>query len=482
MFYNFFVYAIILVSLLLIAPPSLAQGEKTADSVQTKHDIAPRYPRTITAAEAVEQGLRKNFAQQNREHREKKLALDWQDTRESFWMPGFQLEFTSAPQRLLRLKKGRFPAGNGSLSGTMAIKMEEYTLFNWGKDYLAHLNTRDEFIRDNQSLKDERRRLRHQLLIQYSRLVQIHSTETVLKEQLHKSAFIYRFAREKAKLGKLPAQEFTAARSEYLRAQSELQIAQDNSRHEDARMAMMIVDPPATRYVLKGTIHYQKLYFPLDKGRQLAEKHNPQILWEQKNVEIFERQHHLVQRENYPLPKISVNVGAYRHHWESSGSLGRYETHGANSNLDVVAEIKASWPLNGKGGLFNRRKTRGSQIQVDQARSRLNYARHQADSRIETHYRTIKSLESQMAVARARKENAQRNFDLTMENYINRKTRFSAFHQALDEMVRARRHFLQIQQHHFEEKVLLAETIGMEDFPEEILQRTLRPEKKPESP
>ena len=468
-------YVRIFTSLILIFPLSLARGEKVADSIQTRHDIAPRYPRTITAAEAVEQGLRKNFTQQNREHRERILTLNWQDARESFWMPGFQMEFTSAPQRLLRLKEGRFPAGNASLAGTFAIKIEEYTLFNWGKDYLAHLNTQDGFIRDNQYLKDERRGLRYQLLIQYSRMFQIHSTETILKEQLHKSAFIYRFARENAKLGKVPAQEFTAARSEYLRAQSELQIAQDNSRGEDARMAIMIVDPPATRYVLKGTIQYKKLHFPLDKGRELAEKRNPEILWEQKNVEIFERQHLLSQRENYPLPKISVNVGAYRHHWESSGSLGRYETHDPNSNLDIVAEIKASWPLNGKGGLFNQRKIQGTQIQAEQARNRLAYARHQADSRLENHYRTIKSLEAQMAVARARKENAQKNFDLTMENYINFKTRYSAFHQSMDEMVRARIHFLQVQQRHFEEKVLLAKAIGIEDFPEEVLEKTLRP-------
>ena len=481
MFYNFFVHTKILIFILFLAPLKLAHSEQTADAILSKHDVAPRRIRTITVTDVIEQGLRKNFAQQDREHQGRVLTLNWQDARESFWMPQFQLELTSNPQRLLRLKSGRLPDGNSTLSGTLAIKMEEYTLFNWGKDQLSHLNTQDQFIRDNQSLKDERRGLRYQILIQYSRLIRLHSAEAVFKEQLHKSAFIYRFAREKAKLGKLSAQEFSAARSEYLRAQSELQIAQDSSRNEDARMARMIVDPPATGYLLNGAIKYQKLRFPLDKGRTLAEKNNPQILKEQKNVEISERQYNLIQRENYPLPKISINVGAYRHHWESAGSLGRYETNGTNSNLDIVAEIKASWPLNGKGSLFNQRKIRGGQIQAEQSRSRLNYARHQADSRVENHYRTIKSLEAQMAVARARKDNAQKNFDLTMENYINLKTRFSAFHQALDEMVRARVHFLSVQQRHFEEKVLLAEAIGIDDFPEERLPESLRPKKKSES-
>ena len=175
-------------------------------------------------------------------------------------------------------------------------------------------------------------------------------------------------------------------------------------------------------------------------------------------------------------------MGAYRHHWKASDSLGRYETHGTNSNLDLVAEIKATWPLTGKGGLFNQRKNQGVRIKIDQAHNHLARARHQTDSRIERHYRTVKSLESQMAVARARRENAKKNFDLTLENYINRKTRFSSFHQALEEMVKARIHFYQVKHRHFEEKVFLAEAIGIEDFPEEILQNSLKQKKEATSP
>ena len=471
-----------LLALTLIYTALPVWAQNPADSIQSKHKVIPRQPLSLTIEKAIEQGLRKNFAQQNRDYTEQVLALNWQDTQQGFWMPQFNLELTGAPQRLFRFKKGRYPGNDGSLSGTLALEVEEYTLFNWGKDYLSYLNTRTDFLRDNQNLKDEKRKLRNRIMIQYSRLDQLNSIKRVLKEQLSKSAYIYRFAREKARLGQLSTQDFSAARSQYLRAQSEYQIGLDESRHEDARMAMMIVDPSSTRYILKGTTHYRKLHFPLDKGLEMAKKNNPQIKREQKNVEHFERKYKLTQRENYPLPKISLNVGAYRHHWESSNSLGRYETHGTNSNLDIVAEIKATWPLSGKGGLFNRRKTQGALIKVEQAHSRLTQAQHRAHSQVERHYRTIKSLESQMAVARARRENAIKNFDLTLENYINRKTRFSAFQQALEEMVQAHIHFLNTQYRHFEKKVLLTEAIGIEDFPEEILQNSLKPKKETPSP
>ena len=485
MFYNFDMYAKspslcgpLLLLPLFGAVATTAWGIAPSDSVQTRHEVAPRRPRSLTAVEAIEQGLRKNFAQQDREHTEKKLALNWQDTKEDFWMPRFNLEFTSDPQRLLRLKKGRFPANNGTLSGTLALEIGEYTLFNWGKDYLAYLNARTDFVRDNQALQDQRQKLRNRIMIHYSRLNQVHSAERVYREQLRESAYIYRFAREKARLGQLPTQDFSAARSQYLRSQSRYQLGSDQSRREDARMALLIVDSPSTQYILKGTTHYQKLHFPLEKGLEMAKQLNPEIKREQKNVEHREREYKLTQRENYPLPKISLNVGAYRHHWQSSSSLGRYETHRPNSNLDVVAEIKATWPLSGKGGPFNQRKHQGVQIEVKRAHNRLAQAEHRAKSRIEDHYRMVKSLESQMAVARARRENAQKNFDLTKENYINRKTRFSAFQQALEEMVEARIHLQQVKHRHFEEKVLLSEAIGIEDFPEEILSDTLRPKKK----
>ena len=471
-------YTKIISSLILTSITFLAWGKNPADSIQSKDEVSPRQPRSLTATEAIEQGLRKNFTQQNRDHTERMLALNWKDTQENFWMPRSNLEFSSDPQRLLRFKKGRYPDNNGTLSGMFALKIEEYTLFNWGKDYLAYLNTRTDFMRDSQTLKDEKRTLRNQIMIQYSRLDQFYAIQSVLKEQLRQSAFIYRFAREKARLGQLSTQDFSAARSQYLRAQSEYQVGLDESRYEDAQMALMIVDPPSTRYILKGTTHYQKLHYDLSKGMETAKQRNPQIKREKKNVERMERQYQLTQRESYPLPKISLNVGAYRHHWESDNSLGRHETHGTNSNLDLIAEIKATWPLSGKGGLFYQHKNRGVRIKVDQARNYLARAHHQTESRIERHYRAVKSLESQMAVARARRENAQKTFDLTSENYINRKTRFNSYHQALEEMVEARIHFLKIKHRHFEEKILLAEAIGIEDFPEEILENSLKPQKK----
>ena len=482
MFYNPQVYLKNLLLLLVFCLALPTWGEDPADSIQTKQDIVPRKPRSLTVEEAIEQGLRKNFAQQYREHTERMLALNWQETRENFWVPQINLELIGAPQRLFRFKKGRFPSNNGSLAGTLALKIEEYTLFNWGKDHLAYLKSQTSFVRDNQTLQDERKALRNRIMIQYSRLNQFQSIQDVLRKQLRRSAFIYRFAREKARLGKLPTQDFSAARSVYLRAQSEYQIGLDESRREDALMALMIVDPPSTQYIPKGTTRYQKLHFPLEKGLEMAKQSNPQIKREQKNVENIEREHKLTIKENYPLPKISINMGAYRHHWESSHSLGRYETHRTNSNLDLVAEIKATWPLSGKGGLFNQRKHQGVRIKIEQAHNRLSQARHQANSSIESHYRAIKSLENQMAVARARRDNAQKNFDLTLENYINHKTRFSAFQQALDEMVQARIHFLKTKHLHFEQKILLAEAIGIEDFPEEIFKRSLQPKKKSPSP
>ena len=310
-------YSKILYTFILTALVSPVCGSNPTDSILKKHEVSQRQPRSLTADEAIEQGLRKNFAQQDREHTERMLELNWKDTQENFWMPRFNLEFASYPQRLLRFKQGRHPGDNDTLSGMFALKIEEYTLFNWGKDYLSHLNTRTNFIRDNQTLKDERISLRNRIMIQYSRLVQLNAITNVFKEQLRQSAFVYRFAREKARLGKLPAQDFSAARSQYLRSQSDYQIGLDESRNEDARMALLIVDPPATRYILKGTTHYRKLHYSLDMGLETSKQRNPQIKREQKNVEYVEREYQLTLRENYPLPKVSPECGGLQAPLES---------------------------------------------------------------------------------------------------------------------------------------------------------------------
>ena len=77
------------------------------------------------------------------------------------------------PYRILRIRNSTNLVGAQSkhTGGGLALDFGEYTVFNWGKDYLAYLNNKQNFKRGLQDLTESDRQLKFDIITSYSNLI-----------------------------------------------------------------------------------------------------------------------------------------------------------------------------------------------------------------------------------------------------------------------------------------------------------------------
>ena len=432
--------------------------------------------RTLTIDQALEQGLRKNFAQQDRQYQQKMIEYQLKDIKADFWPPNVSLRLETSPHRIMGLKEGKKNTAPGTsplAKGSLVLDLGEYTIFNWGKDYLNYLGKRSRIYQENRVLEEKRRTLRHQIILAFAKLIMLNSVKDALKKQLRQAAFVYRLNKEKAHLKKIPVGDFYLARGEFLRAKGEYEHGVEQAHFQSAEMAALIADPPGINYTVVGQIKYQKMGLVLEKGLELGLKSNDEVYRAEEAVLQANLNQTLVRRENMPLPKITLNLGAYRYFFDERTRDTAYEIRAGNTDLEVIATVKATWPIWGKGGIFNRRKFNMAQQKSYRATNQLAQAKHFVRSEVDKRHRRIKFLETQMAVARSRQKNITKSFDLILEGYFSGKAPFADYSRALVELAQAEINLATTRWEHFKEKVTLAEKMGVEDFADEVFQQTL---------
>ena len=127
------------------------------------------------------------------------------------------LSLTAAETRIARLKTGGL-TGNPtpeSAAGTFSFNLGDYTLFNWGKDYLRYTSDRASLTREMDILDEDARQLRHNVIEAYFRLVTLRQGRRIRQDQLKHAAFVYRFNRERATLKRISSEEYYRSRMEF---------------------------------------------------------------------------------------------------------------------------------------------------------------------------------------------------------------------------------------------------------------------------
>jgi outer membrane protein TolC len=438
--------------------------------------------RPLRLNDVIEQGLRKNHDQEIRRYRDSLLEIDWKDTRQAFWLPELSLELSTTPQRVgvLRGDRGaqtdRFPMGNLSLS------ISDYTIFNWGKDYLLYLNQQASYQRQKERLFEERRELRQQLTIAFLELLQLKESERLAGDQLRHASFIYRLNREKVAVNRVTRQEYYQARSEYLRAQTEFHQARIDAQVAEEKMAYMIQDPPGTRYIVSDEIIPTPIKITLEEAIRLARERNPGILNRKQELGNAQRLHDLRLRENLPLPRFSVDLGAWTYRFSPDTHATRYGTSAGltqdpsqqGNQIEIVASVNARWSLVGRGGLLNSRTTERSQLSQNLAYRRLSQAESESESFVHELFKRVVHWQNQLQILEARTPTLQRNFDTILENYMNGRTSFVDYKVALEEMTHTAQLLEFTRYSHARDKILLAQEIGIEDFPGENMENLVR--------
>ena len=215
-------------------------------------------------------------------------------------MPNLQVSLTTEPQRLARLKNGGLPgeASTKSPAGTFGIELGEYTIFNWGKDYLAYQNQKTTFERGNQRLEEQRRELRHDVIIDYAYLLTVQELVDVKRDQLRHASFIYRLNRERVANKKVSGQDYFQARQEYLKAQTDFQEIRELMVEANRLLANRISDEAGTRYVVNQSMVFDKLKLTSAEAIRLVVERNPDVLSAKALAEIAGREEEILYNPN----------------------------------------------------------------------------------------------------------------------------------------------------------------------------------------
>jgi outer membrane protein TolC len=467
-------FSIFLIALLLLSylVGTVAQGEENREStfIQSFAELKPKeFFKPLTLNDVIEEGLRENYNQKIRDIETDIDELNWQDTSSDFWIPKLQMTLTTTEQRVGRLSLGSKQESSTPTDtyGALNVGFSDYTIFNWGRDYLDYLNSKNNYLRSKDSFIEKRRELKHNLIIKYFELLKIKKIEKIKKIQLRHASFIYRLNQERATLKKIPAQDYLLARGEYLRAQNEFYESRINSEQIDQEMANLLADEPGTRYILKEKLDYRKIKTTFTEVADFSVTKNPNVLQAEVDVENAERDYQKNLKDNLPLPKVTMNFGAYSHAFGNGENHASNDTALGNQNIELVAAINATWSLTGSGGLFNSRKTKLTVLNKYLADENLRKNKHEATSSVRLFYNQILSDQTQIDILEPRINNLQKTFDIILENYINSKSDFSNLHNTLKELSEIESFYEDTKFNQLKYKVLLAGLMGLDDFPGE---------------
>jgi outer membrane protein TolC len=428
-----------------------------------------RITKPLSLNVVIEQGMRKNFAENIRRKNINILDNNLKDTKESFYLPNVQLSLQTSKQRLATLKDGTRDGGKTAKTptGSLGLELGDYTVYNWGKDYLSYLNSKETIERNIDKAKEESRDFRQNLILTYTNLLYLKEITRIKKEQLRNASFIYRLNREKVTLKKVTKHDYYQARSEYLRAQQEYFTAKLDYEKIQEEIAALIDDPPGTKYTVRQDFGYTKIKMTKKAALSLAYKNAPHIKDAKLTSNVRVREYEVALRDNMPLPKLSVNLGTYKHNFAPKESQTLYETETNSNNIELVATVNATWTIFGDGGLFNKRKLANARLQKETANWNYNSMRRSVENYVINIFKQFENSHDQIKIYSARVPSLKKRMDLALNRYLEKRGRYNDFHLALVERYETEIENVKLKYNYFLAKVQLAQVIGVEELPGE---------------
>lgn len=420
--------------------------------------------------DVIEQGLRKNYDQNIRGQRQEINEILFSGAKSAFWLPELKVTLNTDNQKISNIRSSSRPPlvpNSTSPSGVLGLSLGDYTVFNWGKDYALYLNKKSVYERTTQIYNESKRELKLDLINSFFALMSAKNIEKIRQEELRQTSFVYRLSKEKITVGKTSKQDYYQARSEYLKSQNDYHDAKIVADQADEGVAFQIADSVGTKYVINEVLDYRRLKITLDEVVAIAEKNNPTLLTNKVLIDNAEREYDVALKDNMPLPKFSINLGAYNHRFGTGTNTTRYETYSGGGNVELVASINTTWSLTGQDGFLNSNRLATSRITKEIAIKEFEKNTHYTQSNIRQTYKTILSLQNQLVILEARLPSLQKTFDTILDNYLGGRTKFYDFSMALDDLTTTKIFYEQVKLQHLREKLTLARLAGIEDFPGE---------------
>ncbi len=431
-----------------------------------------RQTKVINLNIVLEQGMRKNYDERQRKTQAEILLNSIKDTKAEFWYPNLNLTLSTDSQRIATIKEGSNDSRTSKIpTGSFGLEVEDYTLFNWGKDYLTFKNSIETIERNKTILDETTREFRQELIVSYTKLLYLNEVVKLKKSQLRNASFVYRLNREKVPLKKVSKHGYYQARNDYLRAQDEYYQAKLAFEQEGEILAESIDDPFGIKYVLEDDFGYDRIKLSRAGAIKIAKKHSPLIKDAKLEKVIADRNYEIALRENLPLPKVTIDLGSYKHNFGSDSSL-LYRTDTGNS-IEVVATINATWSIYGDGGLLNRRKIATSKLNKTIKETNSRSVERNLQKQISDIYLQLKNIQDRLKIFKALVPTSKNRLDLALDRYLERKGSYTDFHLALYDSFNNQSTEIELKWTYFKLKVDLAKLIGLEDLPGEQFEQII---------
>lgn len=428
----------------------------------------------ISLQDAIESGLRENINEKTRKYTFQLNEITFKDAFDGFWYPNLNLTMATTSDHFVE-NFYRDVNDNTSSSktpgGYIGLEIEDYTLFNWGRDYLEYLNAKETYRRAQANLSESKRELRLNIIQDYFNLAKQKEAVKIYKKQLSHASFIYRLAKEKLTLKKVKTQEFLEAKSLFLGA------------HKDYHQGLYVYDQLQqtlttrlgenfdTPYRPINTLKYRPLSVTPQESLDFALKTARRLLDARAQMSISNRSFEKAQKDNLPLPTFSVKLGTYRRNFTGGVYSDDYETFTNSKNIEVAASLNMTWNLTGPGGLMNKRIQENAYYNKKISEVTLRDAHRQVQYLNRISHSKIDRLEKLFKAAMASRKNAREVFDQTIDNYISGKTNITNVRQILNELKQASIDYEISKYDHLSEKIVLAKLMGVSDFPGEKFER-----------
>lgn len=487
-----------LLFLLLLAIPALAQDDELSvlettiqddpENLDTSvfsqknrwkegrtRDLKETTGRNLDLRSVIEEGLRRNPNQQIRGQQKEQIELAKTNLWQSFWLPTLRLRLDTGSDRIDRWRTSSQDTGADNLGtqqapgGFVSLGFDQYTVFNWGRDYLQYQNNKQTLNRANVALLEERRRLKFSLINQYFDMIRAKEILRIKEEQLRQTSFIHRFARERLQLRKIRAQEYYQTRSEFLRSQTEYNQAMYDVGIEEENMANTIGDEYQGSYRTVEQLKFVPVNVSGEEALGAALEQSVDYRNAKLAYDVASRSYNKALKDNLPLPVFSVDLGTYSQDFNRGGAGGsqwNYTTNGSR-NIDLAARVNATWTIFGDGGFFNSRIQQNAYLQKRISEINFFNIKRQLEVKIRTIFKTLRFLEKKVEVATQQRKNAQKNYDSVLDNYMGARTTYPDIKLAVDNLVLASINEENVKLEHLQRKLELADFMGLEDFPGE---------------
>ncbi len=420
----------------------------------------------LTLENAIEMGLTQNHSNHLYALKQDLIKIDLKKAYKKFWYPEFKLTLSTNTHPLINIKGDRpySPAPYGSFG----LLLDDYTIFNWGKDYMAYLNQKSIYDRNVEELDESKLILKYDIMENFFYLMHLKNKLKYTKEYLRHASFIYRTNKQRVVLKKIKKQEYYQARALYLSAQQLYHDTKAEVTIQDEHMNFLLADVPNTRYIIEEEIKFNPLQTKVDEANQYAIRLSPLIKEAKSSLDQANRSYSIVQKENMPLPRFDIRLGAYQHYFGPGVSETTFQNSYGNDDIngiELVATINASWDLWGENGFLNKRKKARAHLSRTIAHRELLHATELSKSLIKQTFRKIYYYQDRIKILKPKVSNGEKLFNMIVDSYLKKGCSFEAYQSVLNNQLNSKISLHQTTYLHVKEKINLARYIGSNSLP-----------------